>query len=645
MKKYLELGTILSNGGRNYVIEKVLGEGGFGITYKAYLESQIENNVSRRYYAIKEYFLTDSCERNERTNGIFYSNPVKDRVETCMRDFISEARRLLQLSHPNVVKVHEVFEANQTAYYVMDYIDGGSLTKQIESQGALSPQMAIEMISPIVDAVAYLHQNRITHLDIKPSNIMLKIDSSTNKVTPMLIDFGLSKHYDERGQATSTMRMGGYSPGFAPLEQYVGITTYSPQSDVYSLAATILYCLSGKIPPVASELSRVGALDEYVNKFVQNPHLKGLLTYAMRANAEERPQSAIDFKVLLNATVYQMKHSTEIGNRGDSESTQILSPNGNRAPQYNLPPVFQNNGSEPPRMYGNGNVQMPNKKSNKGLWIALCLIVFGLTVGAVTYLVLSKDFRKIGSNDNAVENVEGDNGLEEQNSTPSLSNPHWSDGLSDTQKRVISNLLNKMISVDGGSFSMGTKGVTKSVNSFHISKCEITQSQWTAVMNTTIQDQYNMYKHYKAGRDNPSRRGVGDYYPMYYVSQDDAKEFCRKLSNLTGLNFALPTEAQWEYAANGGGNRGYIYSGGNDVNSVAWYRGNASRIAQVGLKDSNALGLYDMSGNVWEWVRETSVIKGGCFLHSPDRCKVTWRWTEPNYSAGWDRGGFRIVME
>ena len=80
MKKYLELGTILSNGGRNYVIEKVLGEGGFGITYKAYLESQIENNVSRRYYAIKEYFLTDSCERNERTNGIFYSNPVKDRV-------------------------------------------------------------------------------------------------------------------------------------------------------------------------------------------------------------------------------------------------------------------------------------------------------------------------------------------------------------------------------------------------------------------------------------------------------------------------------------------------------------------------------------------------------------------------------------
>ena len=132
---------------------------------------------------------------------------------------------------------------------------------------------------------------------------------------------------------------------------------------------------------------------------------------------------------------------------------------------------------------------------------------------------------------------------------------------------------------------------------------------------------------------------------MYYVSQDDAKEFCRKLSNLTGLNFALPTEAQWEYAAKGGGNRGYIYSGGNDVNSVAWYRGNASRIAQVGLKDSNALGLYDMSGNVWEWVRETSVIKGGCFLHNSERCKVTWRWTEPNYTAGWDRGGFRIVME
>lgn len=642
MKKYLELGSILSNGGRNYVIEKVLGEGGFGITYKAYLETKIGGAEYRSYYAIKEYFLSDSCERNEVTNGIFYSNPVKDRVETCMRDFISEARRLSQLSHPNVVKVHEVFEANQTAYYVMDYIDGGSLTNQVGSQGALPLQMMIEVITPIVDAVAYLHQNRITHLDIKPSNIMLKVNPSTNKITPMLIDFGLSKHYDEKGQATSTMRMGGYSPGFAPLEQYVGITTYSPQSDVYSLAATMLYCLSGQIPPIASELSRGGVLDEYVGRIVPNPNLKGLLTYAMRANAEERPQSAIDFKVLLNATISQMNHSPNIG-RGDLEATQILSQNQGARPQCVPPPMPQYNGYESPRGYGYSNAQQP-KKSNKGLWIALCLIIFGLSVGAVTYWVLSKDFRTKNETTEVLDDNDQNNESERE-STPSLSNPHWSGDLSASQKSVISNLLSEMISVDGGSFAMGTKGVTKSVGSFHISKYEITQSQWNAVMGTTVQYQYNIYKHYKAGRDNPSRRGVGDNYPMYYVSQDDAKEFCRRLSSITGLNFALPTEAQWEYAAKGGGNSGYIYSGGNDLYSVAWYSGNASRISQVGLKQPNELGLYDMSGNVWEWVRETSVIKGGCFLHNSDRCKVSWRWTEPNYSAGWDRGGFRIVME
>lgn len=656
-EKHLKLGTIIPNGRYEYVVEKVLGEGGFGITYKVFADVKTGNITHRNYYAIKEYFLSDSCERENITNCMICSNPVKDKVEAGMRDFVSEARRLSKLAHPNVVKVNEVFEANNTAYYVMEYLEGGNLWKYIKDFGPMSPAEMLDVMNPIIDAVAYLHSNRITHLDIKPLNIMLKTNQQSTEIRPVLIDFGLSKHYDPHGNATSTMRLGGFSPGFSPLEQYVGITTYSPQSDVYSLAATMLYCLSAELPLIASEMSKKGVLDDTMNRFVKNSQLRLILTKAMQSNADERMSTAGDLAQMLRGVnpLMLQNDSTQFVDVTSPNPTSIVpseEPLGVRAesPQMhhnNNSPATDNPYQQPPQ-YPPQRHQNRSAKSAIKVWIAILSVVIVVLAGVVIYFLLNKPTNTNDSKEEsytqtheaAIENEE-----RAEDKPVSLSNPHWASGMSEPQKSVIKNLLGEMVSVNGGTFSMGKKGTTKSVGSFHISKYEITQSQWQAVMNTSVQDQYNKYKHYKAGRDKPQRRGIGNNYPMYYVSQNEAKQFCEKLSQLTGLKFALPTEAQWEYAAKGGNNSSYMYSGSDNLSAVAWHKGNSKKTSPVGLKSPNGLGLYDMSGNVWEWCRENSVLKGGCFLHNETNCNVNWRWTEPQSNIGWDRGGFRIVME
>ena len=293
MKEYrhtLPIGAKLQSPKRVYTVEQVLGQGGFGITYKVSANIRVDNVVARTSFAVKEFFMKESCERDSH-DSVCYSSPMKDKVEESKKDFLAEAQRLnkISLEHPNLIHVNEVFEANNTVYYVMEYLDGGSLRIYVQQHGPLSEHEALEMMKPIFKAVDFLHQNLMTHLDIKPDNIMLKRDADSGKITPVLIDFGLSKHYDKNGKPTSTLRVSGCSDGYAPMEQYVGIYSFTPQADVYALAATLFFTLTGKDPVIATELSK----DKIVTSLPESvcSKVKEAVVSAMKMRKEERTQS------------------------------------------------------------------------------------------------------------------------------------------------------------------------------------------------------------------------------------------------------------------------------------------------------------------------------------------------------------------
>lgn len=362
----LKAGTILQNGKYPYVIERVLGIGGFGITYKGYAEIDVNGTVTKQYFAIKEHFIKDWCEREGNTGKIIPSNPLRERVEDGKRDFLAEAKRLSQITHPNIVKVFEVFEENDTAYYTMEYLEGQNLNDFIAQRGALSSDYMLKLFMPLCNAIEALHNNNMTHLDIKPGNIMLK--EQNGHISPVLIDFGLSKHYDEQGNATSTIRVQGCSDGYAPMEQYVGVDTFSPQSDIYALAASMLYCLTAKCPPRASEIN-----DSVINSLFlpDTPfNVKNAIIHAMQASKNLRTKN-------VNQLVYELNNSA-------NEQTMVFS-NPISQPQPQTQYISQ------PQLQPQPQYSQPINKSennNKTLiWITLAVIV--VLIGCVIFLLVN----------------------------------------------------------------------------------------------------------------------------------------------------------------------------------------------------------------------------------------------------------------
>ncbi len=288
----LSPGTEVRSSQRTYTIRSVLGQGGFGITYLVETELQMGNIPCTANFALKEHFIQMLCERESSSNRVRFMQSASKEVESSKRAFVSEAQRLqrLGIQHRNVVSVDEVFEANGTAYYVMEYLTGGSLANYIKSHGGRLTWADTAMVmQPICDAVAMLHRNRVAHYDIKPQNIMV----TTNKqgLRPVLIDFGLAKHYDGQGQATSSIAAGGYTPGYAPVEQYTGIQEFSPTADVYALAATICYCLTGHAPAKADKLNLSNLSDELLTLGV-DAAVVNILLRALEYRPADRPADA-----------------------------------------------------------------------------------------------------------------------------------------------------------------------------------------------------------------------------------------------------------------------------------------------------------------------------------------------------------------
>ena len=289
----LSTGTVIKSPKHTYTIRRVLGQGGFGITYLVDTPLKMGNISFKAKFALKELFVDIYCFRREKSTEMEFHQSKASDVERFKQAFVSEALRLqkLGLGHPNIIKVDEVFEANGTAYYVMEYLEGATLTDYVATHGKrFNFAQTSTLLRPICDAVAMLHDNKVAHYDIKPHNIMIQQDD--DGLRPVLIDFGLAKHYDGQGQATSTIAAAGYSPGFAPLEQLAGFRQFSPTADVYALAATFVYCLTGHAPAPAAELNRNALRDELQTVGLDSLRTSALLKALSLLPADRTPDAA-----------------------------------------------------------------------------------------------------------------------------------------------------------------------------------------------------------------------------------------------------------------------------------------------------------------------------------------------------------------
>ena len=308
----LKEGTSLQGG--RYRIERMLGQGGFGITYLG-----VQMGLNRKV-AIKEFYMKEYCERDKDTSHVSLgTSGSRETVERFRQKFVKEAQTISALSHPNIVRIYDVFEENGTAYYVMEYHGNGSLSELVKSNGRLDEQEAIGYIHQIAEALRYIHERNINHLDIKPSNVLID-----NKGVLVLIDFGMSKRYDKEGNQTSTTPI-GISHGYAPMEQYNvdGVNTFSPQVDIYSLGATLYKLVTGQTPPQANVVFNDGLpiLPSFLSASVVCA-----ITEAMRPARKDRPCNVDELLSILDTPIVVMME--------DNEKTEVEEKNNRKSATF-----------------------------------------------------------------------------------------------------------------------------------------------------------------------------------------------------------------------------------------------------------------------------------------------------------------------
>ena len=279
-KSMLKVGTILRG---MYRIDSYLSSGGFGNTYVA---TNIEFEV-----AIKEFFMKGVTQRDDNQTTISVSNAENHNSFLEQKEkFKKEARRLRKLKNEHIVKVHDLFEENGTAYYVMDYVDGENLAERLKRMGRSMTESEVRLILPqILDALKAVHDAGIWHLDLKPANILLEKGGNVK-----LIDFGASKQLNaQKGGATTSTAI-SYTNGYAPREQMEqNYDKFGPWTDIYALGATLYNLLTNKRPPLPTDIDDDISEDKHeALPFPENVGgLRFLVLQMMKTNRLQRPQT------------------------------------------------------------------------------------------------------------------------------------------------------------------------------------------------------------------------------------------------------------------------------------------------------------------------------------------------------------------
>lgn len=338
--KTLQPGNTLQGG--KYRIEKVLGQGSFGITYLASYATTIEGALGKMAVdikvAIKEFFMSEVNQRNEQTHGVEGSSST---IFTNYRiKFRKEAQNLASLHHPHIVQVTDVFDENNTTYYVMQYIEGMSLDSFIASKGRVSAEDTILIAAQIGQALSYMHQRHMLHLDLKPGNIMLDKQGQVH-----LIDFGLSKQYDSNGEPESSTSIGMGTPGYAPIEQANRMgqgKQFQATIDVYAFGATVYKMLTGRRPDDASVILNDGFPFGFLQQLGVQQNMINAVQRAMAPQRNARFQTVTEFVQALDdgrTIPYSAPDFTQIDEPiiASSEPTQPIRPSRPSQPSNTTP--------------------------------------------------------------------------------------------------------------------------------------------------------------------------------------------------------------------------------------------------------------------------------------------------------------------
>jgi len=353
----------------DYVIQDIKGQGGFGIAYLAQ-DIHLQNLV-----IIKEYFPNGLASRDGQTVTVFGTKGQVD-YERGMQRFLEEGRALARFSHPAVVRILKYLQQNNTAYLVMEFIDGEPLDTYLQRKHSLSPQVTAHLAAELLDGLAVVHQHNLIHRDIKPGNIMLRPGGK-----PVLIDFGAAKEaLAEKSHSVVV------TPGYGALEQYSSKAKLAPATDLYALGATLYKCLTGQTPEEATQravedshipLGRDPKASQYP------PGLIKLIDQCLQIKEKDRPQSAQEAKALLEQSAphpqaqYSESSQAFKAMENSAEANKKKAENGRVKQQ---PDITLDRSVE-------ANKEEATAKTNKiRIWIGVFASVFVLAGGGYVFL-------------------------------------------------------------------------------------------------------------------------------------------------------------------------------------------------------------------------------------------------------------------
>jgi len=574
----LPVGYLLSG----YRIERVLGRGGFGVTYLA-RDINLDLQV-----AIKEYFPRDYSSRSN-TMSIRPSGGAeeKDIFESGRRRFLQEGQTMARFRHPNIVAIKQFFEAKGTAYLVMDYCDGRSLDEILRSEGLLS-QLRLEVIwNLLLSGLDKVHAAGFLHRDIKPANIFIQTDWS-----PILLDFGSAiKTAGQLNRVVTTLVADGYSP----IEQYDERGVQGPYTDIYGLAATLYRAVTGIRP----QISTVRVFNDSVEaatklgagRYSQN--LLAAIDAGMAVRPEHRPQNVAQWRAMMGGPP---KKSGPQKSKPSVATTSPSSPSArNDPPFFQRPPEARNPIPEVqltfPASAGPPELEELWNKWRKSLGLGLGVTLLLMAIFALFIFKATSD----SSNTDAVAIPKATEVVPVPDSSKS---PDQLAALKDCAE------CPEMQLVRGGTFIMGSDSSESAekpahqvqVGDFYISKWAITRKEWNfylaTVKNSGLQQQ-------------DVSDTTFEMLPATGITWLEARGYAAWLAGFGG-NYRLVSEAEWEYAARAGSSTVYFF--GNDdahLGEYAWYSENSGdTLHPVAQKKPNPLGLYDMYGNVYQWVND-----------------------------------------